>query len=90
MMLSDLTLVYQKNKMAVNMAKIWHLNDHNKSSIGARDLLLISTMVVDVKEGNDVIRFSIGWSEKQAAGKYGGNLVFKWLYLELYVYFYLK
>ena len=33
-----------KNKMAANMAEIWHLTEHNSSSVGARDLLLVSKL----------------------------------------------
>ena len=39
----------------------------------------------DVKECSDIIIFVIGISEDQDGGQCGGNLVFKWLYLEFYV-----
>ena len=40
---SELTLGI-RNKMAANMAKIWHLNDHNSSYMTGRDLILLSTL----------------------------------------------
>ena len=50
--------------------------------MNARDLILVSTLCFfEDKEFNDVIIFNI---IKQDGGQYGGNLVFKLLYLKLW------
>ena len=47
----------------------------------ARGAILVSSMLFEVKECNEVIKFNIGQSEKQDGGQYGEIFLFQWLYL---------
>ena len=71
-------------KLWKNTGSIKNSNGYTSSSMRARDLTLVSTLWFSRSWNPSTSEtFKLG-DQKQDSGQYGGNLVFRWLYLELY------